>query len=83
MDLPCLLLTFSFQCKRHRTYAQRLAQGFLQPQDRATKPPLGDASEIFVPTFPGNPLSLVVTNHPLGTRFGARLATPLLSFGPA
>ena len=61
-----LLPALFFQSNRHRTYAQHLEQGFLQPQDRAPKPPPG---ETFLPTFPGFPAILR-----LGSRSCVRLA---------
>ena len=64
-----LLSALFFQSNRHRTYAQHPEQGFLQPQDRALKPPPGTASETFLPTFPGFPAILR-----LGSRSCVRLA---------
>jgi hypothetical protein len=52
VDPLSLLSALSFQSNRHRTYAQHLEQGFLQLQERDTKPPLGEASERFLSAFP-------------------------------
>ena len=78
-----LLSALFFQSNRNRTYAQHPGQGFLQPQDRVPKPPPGNASETFLPTFPGFPAILIKARTAFLCAFGnKRLGAPRPALHP-